>query len=106
MTWKIIYNGNIDGDHVTVEKYVDDEFPAVRATLKTYEANEPLVSKTPEGIIIGIPHDKEKRYTLDYDNINDMYKDIAEDSGRENTFPEKLKAAITGYKTQQPFKSR
>ncbi|ASM01999.1 hypothetical protein BVG88_07425 [Serratia marcescens] len=100
MTWETIYNGNIDGDLITVKKYVDDEFPAVRATLKTYEDNEPLVSRAPEGIIIGIPHDKEKRYTLDYDNINDMYKNIAEDSGRDNTFPEKLKAEITRYKTQ------
>jgi len=99
MTWNKIFDGVVDGDHITVERYVDAENVGeqsirVKATDKNpptpmYPIIEPGSVQFPPP-----PIDPLKRYTCDYDSIEDMLSKFAEETGRTNTFTDALKKAM------------
>lgn len=99
MTWETIFDGTVMGDHITVEKYIDDTDNnnctiRVKATDKTSpQLTAPIVE--PGSIIFPLPpHDPKKSYTFDYDSIDDMYGKFAKDSGRNEQFIDELEKAI------------
>ncbi|HHZ8728097.1 TPA: hypothetical protein ACWMEZ_002661 [Proteus mirabilis] len=102
MTWEIIFDGLVMGDHIIIERYINDEnsdnYPIrVKATDKSPpQLVAPIVE--PGSIIFPVaPLDPKKSYTFDYDNINDMYNDFANDSGRSKEFMDELGKAIRNY---------
>ncbi|HHW8957243.1 hypothetical protein [Morganella morganii] len=101
MTWETIFDGTVMSDHITVERYIDDvhddNYPVrVKATDKTPpQLTTPIVE--PGSIIIPLPpHDPTKFYTFEYDNIDDMYDNFADESGRNKQFMDELEKAILG----------
>ncbi|HGO5328944.1 TPA: hypothetical protein ACK24L_000179 [Klebsiella oxytoca] len=99
MTWETIFDGVVMGDHITVEWDVDDEdegeFPVkVKITNKSPAILTPPIIDGNSVIIPPPPDDPSKRYTIEYDSIDDMYAKIASDTGRPNVFGDELEKAI------------
>ncbi|MBE0149640.1 hypothetical protein [Serratia sp. PL7] len=99
MTWTTIFDGDVLGDHITIEWFVDDEIEgeySVRVKAKDYSPDAsptPLVE--PGSVIFPIPpKDPSKRYNFEYDSIDEMYKKFAGDSGRSERFVEAIEKAI------------
>lgn len=102
MTWETILDGIVMGDHITVEWDVDDEdegeYPVkVKVTDRnTDDEISPIVDQG-SVIIPPPPNDPAKRYTYEYDSINDMYDKISSDTGRSSKFADELEKAIQNY---------
>jgi hypothetical protein len=99
MTWETVFDGVVMGDHITVEWDVDDEdegeFPVkVKATNKTPAKLTPPIIDGSSVIIPPPPDDPTKRYTFEYDSIDDMYEKIASETGRSSEFVDELEKAI------------
>ncbi|MDH2123760.1 hypothetical protein N5J75_11180 [Pantoea brenneri] len=99
MTWETIFDGNVMGDHITVERYVEDddegEYPIkVTATDKNPpEMTLPIVE--PGSVIIPLPpNEPSKRYEYHYESIDEMYEKFTEESGRTPQFTEELEKSI------------
>lgn len=102
MTWETIFDGKVMGDHITVEWYIDNEdggeFPVkVRVTDKTPPTPISPVFDRGSVIIPPLPNNPTKRYTFEYDNIDDMYARIASETGRNSAFVDALEKAIQNY---------
>lgn len=99
MTWETIFDGVVMGDHITVEWDVDDEdegeFPVkVKITNKSPAILTPPIIDGNSVIIPPPPDEPSKRYTFEYDSIDDMYAKIASDTGRPSVFGDELEKAI------------
>ncbi|WP_263063300.1 hypothetical protein [Dickeya dadantii] len=99
MFWETIFDGEVLGDHITVEWYVDDEengdYPVrVKATNK----NPPVLIQPIIGpcqvIFSPPPGNPSSEYTFDYDSIDEMYERFARETGRDATFNDELEKAI------------
>ncbi len=102
MAWATIFDGYVMGDHITVEWDEDDEeqseYPIkVTATVKLPpKMLDPIVE--PGSIVIPPPpDDPAKRYIFEYDSIDDMYEDFANDTGRSAAFMDELEKSISNY---------
>lgn len=99
MSWKTIFDDIVDGDHITVEQYVDDENDGDQSIrVKATDKNPPVLQNPiiqPGSVQFPLPpNDPSKRYTSDYDNIDDMISKFSEETGRTNAFTEALKKAM------------
>lgn len=99
MTWETIFDGVVMGDNITVEWYVDDEdegeFPVkVKITNKSPATPSQPIFDGNSVIIPPPPDDPTKRYTFEYDSIDDMYAKIASETGRSSVFVDELEKAI------------
>ena len=101
MTWVTIFDGVVMGDHIKVQRYVDEDseedYPVrVKATDKNPPQITPPIVEEGAIMIPLPPHNPNHRFTFDYDNINDMYNKFASDSGSDTEFTDALEKAILG----------
>lgn len=98
MPWDKIYDGRILGDHITVEQWVDNEEIEYRPIkVKATDRNPPTLMDPiiePGSVQFPPPNDPSKRYTSEYDSIEDMISKFAEETGRPSTFTDELKKAM------------
>lgn len=99
MTWETIFDGDVLGDHITVEKWIDSEdssYQPVRVKATDKNPSDPLEPIIEPGSIIfpPSPNDPSKRYTTDYESIEDMLSEFANKTGRTDAFTDALKKAM------------
>ncbi|HID3971649.1 TPA: hypothetical protein ACXE0Z_001034 [Enterobacter cloacae] len=102
MAWEKIFDGIVMDDHITVEWDVDDEdeseYP-VKVKVTDRNTEDEIFPIVDQGslIIPPPPNDPAKRYTYEYDSIDDMYNNISTDTGRSSKFADELEKAIQNY---------
>lgn len=102
MSWVKIFEGVVMGDEIKVEWFVDDDIDGeydvkVTATDKNPPQIIPPIIEDGIAIIPLPPHDPAKKFTFEYDSIDDMYEKFAEESGRSEQFSRDLEKAIQNY---------
>lgn len=102
MSWVKIFEGVVMGDEVKVEWFVDDDFDGeydvkVTATDKNPPQITPPIIGEGSAIIPLPPHDPAKKFTFEYDSIDEMYEKFAGESGRPEEFSRELEKAIQNY---------
>lgn len=99
MTWETIFDGVVLSDHITVDWYVDDEDEGEQSIrVKATDKNPPTllapIIETGSVQFPPPPNDPSKRYTTDYESLDDMFSKFAEETGRPAAFTDALKVAM------------
>lgn len=102
MSWVEIFNGDVMGDEIKVEWFVDDDADGEYCVKVTATDKNPPQIMPPtfdeSSVIIPLPpHNPTSKFKFEYHNINDMYESFARDSGRPEEFSRELEKAIKNH---------